>query len=284
MKIFIEKNYKIIVGVILGFMLVVSLLNAWNDSAIFDETAHIGAGYSYVTQHEIRLNPEHPPMLKDLAGISAWLFAHPHFDVSGQQFWDGTLPNKWDEGQWAAGRYLLYGAGNNPDQIIFWARVPIVLLSIIFGWFIFFWSKKLIGLWGGLFALILYAFDPNILGHNHFVTTDLGIAAFITFAFYFYFKFLKDPTWKNVLWAGIFLGLVQLAKFSAITIFPILGLATIIYPLVRLNRHHKNSNFVFKLKGLGQYLGKAIIAGILSLVVVWIVYLGNTYKMSGDLT
>jgi hypothetical protein len=146
-------------------MATVSILNAWNDGAIFDETAHIPAGYSYVTQHEIRLNPEHPPLLKDLAGLPL-LFLHLNFDTN-QPFWAGTLPGKWDEGQWAAGRYLLYQAGNNADLIIFWARFPIILLSLLLGWFIFKWVRELAGISAGLFALILYAFDPNILGHNH---------------------------------------------------------------------------------------------------------------------
>jgi 4-amino-4-deoxy-L-arabinose transferase-like glycosyltransferase len=94
-------------------------------------------------------------------------------------------------------------------------------LSLILGLFIFKWTRELAGIGAGLFALILYAFDPNILGHNHYVTTDLGIAAFVVFAFYYFLRFIKDPTWKNVFILGIFLSLVQLAKFSSILILPI---------------------------------------------------------------
>ena len=280
MKNILEKNYKVIVGVILGFMAIVSLLNAWNDSAIFDEVAHIPAAYSYVTQHEIRLNPEHPPLLKDLAGLSTLLFVHPHFDVSGRAFWDGTLPGKWDEGQWAAGRYLLYGAGNNPDLIIFWARFPIVFLSLLFGWFLFRWGRELAGTMAGLMALTLYAFDPNVLGHNHFVTTDLGIAAFMAFAFYHYLKFIRYPTWKNILLAGFFIGLMELAKFSFIVAFPIFGLAAIIYPLViNVPEEEKDASY-FRLKKLGEYIGKGALVFALSLAVVWVVYEANNFNMT----
>ncbi|NCO98382.1 hypothetical protein GW864_04425, partial [bacterium] len=66
MKKFLEKKYKIIILVILIFIAVVSILNAKNDSLIYDEDSHIPAGYSYLTQHDMRLNPEHPPLLKDL--------------------------------------------------------------------------------------------------------------------------------------------------------------------------------------------------------------------------
>ncbi len=285
MKTFLERHYKKIVAGIILFMAIVSLANAWNDSAIFDETAHIGASYSYVTQHEIRLNPEHPPLLKDLAGLSMRLFVNPTFDVAGQQFWDGTLPGKWDEGQWAAGRYLLYGAGNNADKILFFARLPIVILSLIFGWFIFFWVRRLAGTLAGLFALTLYAFDPNILGHNHFVTTDLGIAAFFTFAFYFYLKFVKDPTWKNVALAGFFLGLLQLTKFSFIVGLPILALATLIYPLTKKMRDPEKENlWRYRAKKLGEYILKGASLLAISLVVVWVVYAANTFRMSRETT
>ena len=258
-------------------MAVVSVLNARNDSAIFDETAHIGAAYSYVTQHEIRLNPEHPPLIKDLSGIPL-LFQNLNFETS-QPFWDGSLPNKWDEGQWAAGRHLLYQAGNNPDKIIFWARLPIVLLSLILGLFIFKWAREKAGIATGLLALVLYAFDPNILGHNHFVTTDLGIAAFMTFSFYYYLRFIKKPNWKNILLAGFFLGLLLLAKFSFIIALPIFALITIVYPLVKLNRHQIENAPGVKMKNLGEYIGKGALVFLVSLFVVWLVYAGNTFNM-----
>jgi len=280
MKNLIEKNYKIIVGAALAFMLVVSLLNAWNDSAIFDEVAHIPAAYSYLTQHEIRLNPEHPPLIKDLAALPL-LFLHPNFNVANQPFWDGTLPGKWDEGQWAAGRYLLYQAGNNPDLIIFWARVPVVLLSLLFGWFLFIWGKELAGTLAGVIVLILYAFDPNILGHNHFVTTDLGVAAFFTFSFYFYLKFIRYPTWKNVTLAGIFLGLLFLAKFSFLVALPVLGLITILYPLL-IHVPDIEKKYIFKLKKFGEYAGKGAIIFAISLIVVWGLYFANTFRMTKE--
>lgn len=271
MKTIFEKKHKLLVFLILAFMFIVSVMNARNDSAIFDETAHIGAAYSYVTQHEIRLNPEHPPLIKDLAGLPL-LFLNLNFNVADKAFWTGEMPKKWDDGQWAAGRYLLYQAGNNPDAIIFWARFPIILLSLLLGWFIFFWAKKLFGIWGGLLALIFYAFDPNILGHNHFVTTDIGIAAFLTFSFYYYINFIKNPNWKNVLLAGIFVGLLQLSKFSFLIALPIFGLITILYPLVI---HIETS----RLKKLGEYIGKGAVVFAISMMVMWGMYAANTFNM-----
>ncbi len=256
-------------------MLVVSLFNAWWDTAIYDETAHIPAGYSYLTQKDMRLNPEHPPLLKNLSAIPL-LFMDLNFDTA-QKFWTEDV-----NGQWDAGRNFLWDSGNNPDMIIFWSRVPFIILSLLLGLFIFKWTKEIAGIWAGLFALVLYAFDPNILGHNHFVTTDLGIAAFMTFSFYYFIRFIKDPSWKNVFLFGTFLGLVQLAKFSSIMLFPIYGLIIFIYPFAIINRKIKDNTFDFKLQNLWKYLGKGIVAFLLSLIIVWIVYAFNTYKMPAE--
>lgn len=273
MEDFIKRNYRWIIGAVLAAVAIVSILNAKNDSLIYDEDAHIPAGYSYLTQHDMRLNPEHPPLIKDLAALPL-LSMHLNFDTS-LPFWNKDP----DTAQWEAGKVLLFESGNNPDKIIFWSRIPIILLSLLLGLFIFKWTRELAGTAAGVFAFLLYAFDPNVLGHNHFVTTDLGIAAFVAFSFYYYFRFIKDPSWKNVFWAGLFLGLVQLAKFSSVLIFPVFFLATIIYPLVRLNRHHLESDFRFRIKRLFEYIGKAIIVLIFSLVIVWVIYYLDTYRM-----
>jgi len=274
---FLKKNYLWIVFTIMAFFTIVSVLNAWNDSAIFDEVAHIPAGYSYLTQHDTRLNPEHPPLIKDLSAIPL-LFLHLTFNVQGQDFWEGTLPNMWDEGQWAAGHYLLYQAGNNPDQIIFWARIPIILLSILFGLFLFKWGKEIAGTSAGLFALTLYAFDPNILGHDHFVTTDLGIAAFLTFSFYYFLKFIKTPTWKNAAIGGFFMGLLLVSKFSSIVVLPIYGLILIVYGLAR-NNHEGLTKWKDRFANLGWYLLKGIAAFAVATLVIWCVYKVNDYRM-----
>jgi len=284
MEKFLKKNYKIIVVAILTFFTVVSVLNAKNDSATFDEVAHIPAGYSYVTQHDMRLNPEHPPLLKDLIGLPL-TFLNLKFDTT-QTFWSGEgFGRIWDDGQWAAGKHLLYEAGNNPDQILFWARLPIIIISIVLGLFLFMWGKEIAGILGGLFVLTLYAFDPNILGHNHYVTTDIGIAAFLTFAFYYFIKFIKNPSWKNVAIGGLFLGLVNCVKFSSLMAYPILGLVLLVYPFIKKLTHDEvgSEEKFLRTKLFFTYLGKGIAAFAISMVVVWILYFVNTYNMPQEI-
>ncbi|XLQ20478.1 MAG: ArnT family glycosyltransferase [Candidatus Moraniibacteriota bacterium] len=270
----ITKYHKLIIVFIILFMAIVSFSLAWTDSLTFDEVAHIPAGYSYAAKHDYRLNPEHPPLLKALSGI-AILPLQPNFDWSAD-FWT-TANNYGEYGQWAAGRHLLHQANNNVDLIVFWARVPVVIISILFGLFLFMWGKKLGGIITGLFAFILYAFDPNILGHNHFVTTDIAIAAAIGVAFYFFLQFIKKPTWTNALFGGLALGLAQVTKFSAIILLPLFALILITYPIIKYYKRDES-----RWKTLGLYLTKGIFSIVIMFFTVWLVYLPVSYKMPPD--
>jgi len=275
MQKYLQKKYKMIIFLISVVFVTISLINANNDAATFDEIAHIPAGYSYLTQHEIRLNPEHPPLIKNISALPL-LFMDLSFDTT-QPFWTGNLPKKWDEGQWTAGRHLLWEAGNNPDKIIFWSRVPIVLLSLLLGLFIFKWTKELAGITAGLFALTLYFFDPNILGHNHFVTTDIGVMVFLTFSFYYFIKFIKKPSWKNATLGGFFWGLLHLAKFSSIITLPIFGLVLIAYPLLKKLKADKNRTVEWF-----TYLKRGSVAFLISFAMIWVSYTINTFNATQE--
>jgi len=271
----ITKHYKLIIAFIILFMAVVSFSLAWTDSLTFDEVAHIPAGYTYAKAHDYRLNPEHPPLLKVLSGIAV-LPLRPNFDWNAD-FW--TTSNNYGEyGQWDAGRYLLHQAGNDTDWLVFWARVPVVIISLLFGLFLFFWGKKLGGIITGLFALILYAFDPNILGHNHFVTTDIAIAVAIGIAFYFFLQFIKKPTWTNALIGGLALGVAQVTKFSAIILLPIFTIILITYPIIKYYKRDES-----RWKTLWQYILKGIFSLVITFFTVWLVYIPVSYKMTPEI-
>jgi hypothetical protein len=281
----LEKYQKHIVAGILLIMLVISIGTALGDAAIMDEVAHIPAGYTYIKHGDYRLNPEHPPILKDLAGIPLQ-FLNLNFPAQ-DDLWTKNAND-----QWIAGWRFIYMPGNNTEAILFWSRLPIILLSLLLGFVIFKWAKELFGPKAGLLALTLYAFDPNILGHNHYVTTDLGIAAFSVFAFYFFTKYLKNPGWKSAVLAGIFLGLANLAKFSAVLLFPIFGLTLLISVFFRKEKieFFRKEKIKSLFWGLGNikrfwlqkfffYAITFVLIMVVCFATIWVVYEANTYKM-----
>jgi hypothetical protein len=270
----LKKNYKIVVAFILAAVFVVSLAVSNQESTTMDEQAHIPSGYSYVKYNDMRLNPEHPPLLKDLAGIPLQ-FMNLQFPTDSKEWQSGINE------QWVIGNRFIHS--NNADAVTFWSRLPIILIALLLGLFIFIWTKEIAGISAGIFALLLYGADPNVLGHNHYVTTDIGIAAFIFISFYYFIRFLKKPSWKNVLLAGIFLGIVQLTKFSAVLLFPFFTIVAIIYVLSKRKPDScSGTNLKFKLVNFGEYAGKYTIVIMVCFAAIWILYQYNTFSMPAE--
>ena len=91
----------------------------------------------------------------------------------------------------------------------------------------------------------------------------------VVLATYFWLKFLKNPTKKNIFLAGIIFGIAMLLKFSLITLIPFFGLITIIYAWFFAEKK--------PLTNVLKYVGKAILIGIMGLVVIiWPVYFYHT--------
>jgi len=131
-------------------------------------------------------------------------------------------------GQWETGWKFIYHSGNDADSILFWNRFPILLYAILLGIYVFLWTRDLFGKKTALFALFLFSFSPNILAHSHFVTTDLGVAASFFITLYYFYKFIKDPSWRYLIYSGVFFGIAQLVKFSNIFLVAYLGLLVIL--------------------------------------------------------
>src|SRR5260370_42585111 len=65
---------SLLAGVLIAIFLAQAFLTSAIKSPGFDETGDIAAGLSYVQSGEIRANLQHPPLLKELAGLGLW---HP---------------------------------------------------------------------------------------------------------------------------------------------------------------------------------------------------------------
>jgi 4-amino-4-deoxy-L-arabinose transferase-like glycosyltransferase len=270
----LKKHAGLFAAIMLSAFFLLSITLAWQESATYDERAHIPAAYTYVDRSDMRLNTEHPPLLKDLAGIPllfldlSFPYDHPDWEKSGIH------------GQWSLGTEFLYGRGNDADLMLFWSRLPIILVALLLGFLIYRFTKELAGTVAGLFALLLYVADPNVIAHSHYVTTDIGIAATLFASFVFFLRFLRNPCRKNIFLAGIFLGLAELTKFSAVLLFPIFGVFAIVYGLTRPDGAVTTMSERFRnmFRFAGRYIGVALVAFSL----IYIVYAANTVTMPGE--
>ena len=216
-----KKRSHFVAAVLLIIMFVLAVTSVAGDSAIMDEVAHIPAGYSYLKFQDYRLNPEHPPLIKAMAAAPL-IFMDLKFPLD-HPAWT-TEAN----GQWETGYQFIYHIGNDADKMLFASRIPEILLMLLLGFFLYKWTAELYNRKAALLALFLYAFSPTIITHGRFVTTDLGVTVFLFIALYYFIKFIKKPGWKNLIIAGLTLGLAELAKYSAILLLPFFGIITLI--------------------------------------------------------
>jgi len=224
-----------------------------DDSVTMDEVAHLPAGYSYLTQKDMRLNPEHPPLIKDLAAFPLLFIKDINFPADIYD-WKEDI-----NGQWGFGYNFLYQRGNPVDQMIFWGRIPMILLLVLLGFFIFKFTRELFGNKAGILALFLFSFSPTFLAHGRLVTTDVAAAFGAFIAIYYFVKALQKPNGRNIIIAGISLGIAELLKFSLILLAPLLVFLTFIWWLI------KSGNFLKTLKVL-------FLVGVIGFLLIWPIY------------
>lgn len=275
-NLFIDKKWltAILVVLVLAFMFILAFASSHGvfgdpgDSGTVDEVAHIPSGYAYDKYFDFRLNPEHPPLAKALAGLPLAL----NNSLNGlKDDWSWNGLNQWD-----AGWHFIYEAGNDPATIFTWSRLPMMLLMIGLGLFLFKWTRELFGRKVAILTLVLFAFYPDIIAHGRLVTTDIAAAFGYLVAIYYFDKSLTERSWKYTIFAGLAFGLAQLLKFSAFLLYGIFLILIIVHAAVQKNSAGFWKNFWANFK---IYFWLSVI----SLIFVWIIYIPFVWNTPADI-
>ncbi|MBI2625436.1 glycosyltransferase family 39 protein [Candidatus Parcubacteria bacterium] len=257
-----RRSSTLIALALLALMFVLMFASAWDDTLTFDEIAHIPAGYSYLTRADMRLNPEHPPLLKDWAALPLL--------TSGLTF-PADNPGWKDDvnGQWTFGYGFIYFAGNNPDLIRHLARIPMMVLTVGLGALLFWWTRRRYGEVAAFTALMLFAFSPNFIAQGRYVTTDVGASFGFLIAIIAFIRFLEEPTSKRrLVLAGFAYGFAQLLKFSAFLLGPLFVALTVLYIILE-----SDAGFWSMVR---RYVGALLAIFAVGYALVWAVYVFHT--------
>jgi len=205
---------------------------ARRESVTVDEVAHTGAGVSYLQKLDMRLNGEHPPLAKVLAAIPLVLRgAHADYTHLSWTFSDSMF-NAF-LGEWPFGHWLLM-TWNDPHSTLFWARLPMLLLTLLLGVVIYTLGSRLSNDWGGLLSLTAYATTPAFLAFGPLVLTDMPVALFWVLTIWQLPNLWRDSGRGTVLKFGLALAGALLSKFSSGLLFivvPVFALSLRLRPL-----------------------------------------------------
>lgn len=205
------------VALLLVVMAVLAGGAARRESVAVDEVAHIGAGVSYLQKLDLRMNEEHPPLAKALAAVPLVLrgvhadYSHLSWTFSNKMF-NGYL------GEWVFGHWLIM-RWNEPYSTVLWARVPMLLLTLLLGLAIYAYGSRLGDVWGGLLCLSVYVSMPAFLAFGPLVITDMAVALFWVLAVWQLPEMWRAPSRWTVFKFGLVLAGAFLSKFSSGLLF-----------------------------------------------------------------
>jgi hypothetical protein len=182
-----------------------------------DEPAHIASGLSYLQTGIFHFNLQHPPLLKELSAASLTL-AGVRFPRTKDALDAVQAPPNTEGKEWQVGYEIIKPA---PDRVMFWARLPMILIGALLGVFLYLLGRRLVGEAAALGAVFLYAVDPNAIAHSYLVTTDVGLAAFLCLFLFTLWRYLEEPGTARMIWCGISMGLMLGAKYSGVFVLPI---------------------------------------------------------------
>jgi hypothetical protein len=237
--------HRIAVPALLALFALCGFVSLSLDSATFDETAHLGAGVSYLETGDFRLNPEHPPLVKLIAAVPLALL-HRGGGNYDSPLWTGSRVSSGDTRsshayEWGFGFEFLNGphegtTRRDPATRLTPARCMILSLGALLALVVYAWARELFGPPAGLFALALAVTCPTLLAHARLVTTDLPAALGFTGTMFLVWRWLGAPSWRRASAVGAALGTALLFKFSCALLAPlIVVLAAIAIAAGRLN-------------------------------------------------
>lgn len=251
-----------IAALLLFFFLALNSMTG--DSPTMDEQNHIARGLAYLRTGDPRLSVEHPPLVNVLSALP--LLTMPEIRLPlDEPSWERQPA---DVFWYVFAEQMLWQENRELDiqKIMFLARLPVVYLTMglaLLGWHM---ARRMWGWPSPLFVLFLLLFDPNILAHGRYVTTDLGGAFFVLLATFLLWELWRgepDGKGRRRLWAALGIGLAFSSKLSALAFAPIWALQAVL-PLYGAEQSSREA----ALRRLGQLLA----AGLAALLVVWLVY------------
>ncbi|HNT30495.1 MAG TPA: glycosyltransferase family 39 protein [bacterium] len=258
----------ILVGLACIIYLGVQLQLAWSDSTTSDEPVHLLSGYLVLTRGDYTVDPEHPVLIKAVAALPL-LVQNIAFDDELENLLQTTDNYYYDarrESMAYADRWL-YLPGNQPELMVYSARLMMIGLSVLYGLSLYGIGRQLFGKIAGFIALMLLFSDPNLLAHGHLINTDVGVAFGYLLTVFSWGRFLERKTRGWFLASGVALGFAVLGKFSAVALGPLL----IVMAVVRFRVYDRLAGQQF-FRSLGQLAFWCLGLAGMTFLMVWAAY------------
>jgi len=150
---------------------------ARRQSPVWDEIILPAAGLAQWRTGEIAINAAHPFMSKLICSLPlTFTSASLPFDHSS---WRDKDPSRF-------GFQFTFRGNTDPLKIIFWSRIPGIILSLGMCLLGFWWGRSLWGPTGGFVCLLCLSLSPILLSRASLALTEMPLYFFLMMAFVFW--------------------------------------------------------------------------------------------------
>lgn len=200
-------------------------------SLTVDEPANVAVGYAFLKTGDVNLGEDTPPLVRVISALPL-LALHPRLPLEDASWRDRI--------HWKFGNVFF---DSNPPplyfRMIFWSRVPMVLIACALGGWVYFVARRFFGSCAALVALFLFTLEPNILANAMLVKNDLASALVYLWFFYAAWLYLLSPDLRRALHVAAVLAIGMMTKFSLLLLF---GLAGIVFITAFLLHRERRSS------------------------------------------
>ena len=255
MKQTLKQNILALAIILAGFCLSFFAVagDFWSDrlsgaALTSDEVPYLGTGYYALSEGRYFLNPEQPPLAKDIAAMPL-LFLHIKHpviiengafrsieDIDPAKVEPARFPRllELNNGAGLYGSQLLFSVGNDADLLALLGRGAVCLTNFFLLFCLYLSVRKVAGQKVALLSLALITFSPFTLAHIPLIATDMmaALLQLLTLAsFSLYLQSLAHgDTAPRRFWAAAgWLAAALLTKFSSVAVIPALLLGGAIY-------------------------------------------------------
>jgi hypothetical protein len=197
------------------------VIAALENSATFDEPAHLAAGVEYWRHGDFSVYSLTPPLLRLWAALPAVVAGAAAPDPGHAE----SQPLR--QRHWIYAFEFLAANGTRFETLLKLARLGMIPLSCLGAWIVYRWAFELYGPTAGMAACAMYCFNPSVLAHGSLVTVDAGTTAAMLASSYLWWRFCRIPKPTTWLLACFAVTCAELCKYTAVLLGPMLLSITI---------------------------------------------------------
>jgi hypothetical protein len=190
-------------------------------------------------------------------------------------FPDPSDPN-WKKAEpYVLGYEFFFQSSNRPRALLLQGRIMQVLLGMAMGLLVFDCTRRVFGILGGFFSLLIFIFSENMLAYGGVVSTEMSTCLGLLGATWFAWLLLHRITWIRLAGSLFFTSMLVLSKPSALIILPIVAVLVVL----KLARRHpltwgliRRCTIKNRWAQLGIFLAFFILHGVVGWAAIWTHY------------